>query len=378
MAEPNDNPELLSSTVSARGKMFVAAWAVAVAILEIFTGYVSIASLSRNKNASNIRHQARVDPDASEPGKTEAERTPPPGLEDRVPDDCQVGVYVDRIVEVSIKETQWTVDFYIWFNWTGGANPGDAFQVVDGQIETKEKLTETEVGSSHYVLYRVTARITKGFDITRYPCDDHLLTINIENTERQSYQLRFIADVSNSSTSSRVKVPGYKIYRTGAVVKPHSYKTTRGDPALPADYRATYSQFIYGIWISRPDYGLYFKLVQGLYVAVATALLALLIKPTDVDPRFGLGVGALFAAIANTYIAASQLPDTGLVSLTDMVNGIGMGTIFLTIVQSTISLYLYDIRGEEALSRLFDKVSLAVILAGYPAINIAIPLVAIV
>jgi hypothetical protein len=205
-----------------------------------------------------------------------------------------------------------------------------------------------------------------------------LLTINIENTESQSFQLQLVADESNSSMSSRVRVAGYKIYRTGAVVKPHSYKTTRGDPSLPAGFKATYSQFIYGIWISRPDYGLYFKLVQGLYVAVATALLAFFIKPTDVDPRFGLGVGALFAAIANTYIAASQLPDTGVVSLSDLVNGIGMGTIFLTIVQSTISLYLYDIRGEEALSRLFDKVSVAVILGGYTVINIAIPLVAMI
>jgi hypothetical protein len=41
-----------------------------------------------------------------------------------------------------------------------------------------------------------------------------------------------------------VKVPGYKIYRTGAVVKPHSDKTMRGDPTLPEWYKATYPQFI--------------------------------------------------------------------------------------------------------------------------------------
>ena len=36
-----------------------------------------------------------------------------------------------------------------------------------------------------------------------------------------------------------------------------------------------------------------------------------------------------------------------------------MAIIFLTLVQSTLSLYLYDIRRDEALSRLFDRVSLA-------------------
>ena len=59
-----------------------------------------------------------------------------------------------------------------------------------------------------------------------------------------------------------------------------------------------------------------------------------------------------------------------------MLNMVGLATIFLTLVQSTISLYLYDTLGLEKLSRFFDKVSFVVFLAGFAAINLALPLAA--
>lgn len=372
-------PSSRRATIGSGGCALIALWTAGILLLGAIAGYWAISSAYENRVTAIQRHQDRVDPNATEAGKTAAEKSPPPGHENDIPVDVRVGLYVDRIVEISVKDTGWTVDFYIWFNWIGSdIHPGENFQVVDGAIETKEKLKETVVGNDYYALYRVTARITKFFDASRFPCDDHLLTISIEDQGLQSYQLRYIPDVTGSAISSRVKVPGYTIYDQTVTVKPHSYKTPRGDLALPVDFKATYSQFIFGIWVQRPDFGFYFKLFQGLFAAVAIAMLVFFIKPTDVDPRFGLGVGAFFAAIANTYIVSSLLPDSGTMTLTDMVNGIGMGVIFLTLVQSTISLYLYDRRGMEALSKLFDQVSFGVLGLIFIVINIAIPLVAMV
>jgi hypothetical protein len=63
-------------------------------------------------------------------------------------------------------------------------------------------------------------------------------------------------------------------------------------------------------------------------------------------------------------------------SLTGMVNAIGLATIFLTLVQSTISLYILDTMGQEKLRRFFDKVSFAVFVAGYGVVNLLLPLAA--
>ena len=132
-----------------------------------------------------------------------------------------------------------------------------------------------------------------------------------------------------------------------------------------------------GVGIERAGWGLYFKLFQSLYIAILLALLAFFIRPTEVDPRFGLGVGALFAGVANAYVISSLVPDTGVMALADIVNGVGIAVILLTVIQSTISLHLYSVRGAEAVSRAFDRLSFAVILPGYILLNVLLPLGAI-
>jgi hypothetical protein len=100
------------------------------------------------------------------------------------------------------------------------------------------------------------------------------------------------------------------------------------------------------------------------------------IRPIHVDPRFGLGVGAVFAAVGNNIAAGDLIPITDRFTLTAMVNALGFATIFLTLVQSTISLYIEDTLGREGLRRLFDHVSFGVFLLGYAALNLIWPLVA--
>src|SRR5262249_58546916 len=106
--------------------------------------------------------------------------------------------------------------------------------------------------------------------------------------------------------------------------------------------KTIHSQLRCAMMLDRPDGGLFVKMFQALFVACAIALLAMFIKPTHVDPRFGLGVGALFAAVANSYITSSLVPDTGAQTLADIVNGIGIVIILVSLVESTISLHMLD------------------------------------
>jgi hypothetical protein len=237
--------------------------------------------------------------------------------------------------------------------------------------------TEYSIGDEHYVRYRVSAEITKFFDISLFPCDNHFITIAIELPGKLREELLFVADEKNSTVSSRVKAPGYEIYQTKLLEKAHSYKTARGDPRLPegVGVKSTHSQLRYGIGIHRVGWSFYFKMFEGLFVAVAISMLALFIKPTNLDPRFGLGVGALFAAVANTYMTTQLEPDTGEIALADIINGLGIGMIFLTMIQSTISLTLYE-ANHEVLSRWFDKITFAVFFLGYTEINLILPLAA--
>lgn len=150
-------------------------------------------------------------------------------------------------------------------------------------------------------------RISKFFDVTRFPVEEHLLTICLELAGSRRDQVILVADEAHCGVSSRVHLPAFQIARQAAVEKPHAYQSSLGDPRLSAGHRTLRSQFRYGIWLRRDGWGFGWKLFQGLYASLAVALAALFIKPTAVDPRFGLGVGAFFTTIANSYVTSALL-----------------------------------------------------------------------
>lgn len=373
MNDADTAAEATGDTVTSRHRRWLNVWLVIVLTVAALAGYNSCSRMISNRRESERRHAERMHPGVLESGITQAEV-------DQIGSDpvpVRIGLYLDRLPELSVRDSSWTADFFLWFRWKGDAiHPGENFQVVDGSIESKEKQDSHVDGDEHYELYRVVAKITKLFDVTRFPLDGHLLVINIECPEYQRSELIFVPDTELCKVSSRARLPGYRITESEAVEKPHGYRSTRGDPRLPADYHAIYSEFRFGVEIQRDGWGFFLKIFQGLYASLAIALTAFFIKPTDVDPRFGLGVGAFFASIANTYITSSLIPDTGMLTLADTINGMGMVLIFLTVVQSTISLYLYDICDRVNLSRAFDKISIVGFILGTVGVNVALPLVA--
>lgn len=363
--------ELPNLAIAKAGHRFVVLWTSLLIVIFIAISFFSVSTLSGLKQSAIDRHNARIDPQAIEPGRTPADTTLPAGANPRK---VKVGMYLDGIASISILESKWNPIFYIWFKWTGdNINPGETFKIMEGEILSKQKLQDKVVASEHYAVYLVRSQITKFFDGTRFPLDDHLLTIAIEDGSLQWENLEYVPDTENTKISSRVKMPGYQVYKTGIAMKPHSYKSSFGDPQLQPNSRKTYSQVIYGIWNNRPSLGTYFKIFLGLFSAVLISMLVFFITPTEVDPRFGLGVGGFFGAVANSLLAASLVPDSGTLTLLDIVNEIGMITIFFTLVQSTISLHIYTNLGQVGLSRLFDRVSFVTIATGFLIVNLLIP-----
>ncbi|WP_019499949.1 hypothetical protein [Pseudanabaena sp. PCC 6802] len=362
--------KLSDRAVTTSGRRFIILWTGLLIAIFIALSFFSVNTLSGLRQAAIARHNARIDASAVEPGRTAADALPAGANPRKV----KVGIYLDGIFSISVLDSKWSPVFYIWFRWTGDdINPGETFNIVEGEILSKQKLQDKVIKGEHYAVYLVRAQIAKFFDSTRFPIDDHLLTVAIEESNLQWQNLEYVPDTENTQISSRVKMPGYQVYKTGIVMKPHTYKSNFGDPRLPSNTRKTYSQLIYGVWNSRPGLGTYLKIFLGLFAAVMISMLALFITPTEVDPRFGLGVGGFFGAVANTLLSASLVTDSGTLTLLDMVNGIGMITIFLTLVQSTISLHIYANLDRVGLSRLFDRVSFVTIATGFLIVNLLIP-----
>ncbi|WP_286267454.1 hypothetical protein [Thalassotalea atypica] len=362
--------------LASNGRLITIVWIIFLTIFYLTSGYIATTRIYDDKVESEQRQKQRIDPKMTENGKTQVNAQ---ALLQQANDDYDeviVGIYADRIIDLSAKLTGWSVDFYIWFNWDNEAlNPGETFQIVDGEIKSKVRLKNMSHDGQYYALYRVKARITKFFNVVSYPLDHHMLSIHIEDKKHPWHMLRYVPDQRATTYSSRIKVPGYKLTNVDIISKPHAYKTNRGNPALPDNYQAVYSQITYGINIERPDWGLYFKMFQGLFASVAIALLAFILG-SSAKERFSLGVGAFFASVGSSYMNMNHLPGVGIVTLIDMANGLTMGTIFLTLLGSALSSGIASNENQQSIAKLFNRVSLIFFIGGFVSVHLLMALIA--
>ncbi len=290
---------------------------------------------------------------------------------DGPPVNVVVGIWVNQIHEVSLKENYFVADFYVWFRWKGeDIKPQSSFALVDGRIESKsEAVTRTLADGENYSYVRVVARMTKFWDVRKFPLDNHQLSIIVEEEDKESDKLKYVIDAANSGTEPRITVPGWTLAEKETVAGLGKYRSNFGDVSLPTGNESSYARATLSMNFNREGTNYFAKLFFGLWVAVAIAFLAFFIRPTDVDPRFGLGVGAIFAAIASEYIVTSSLPDTNIITLADWLHLVAFGFIFVSIAQSTWSLWLMQ-NGHEERSKKMDKLFVMLLPAAYAITNV--------
>lgn len=324
------------NSLNKRMRTALLTWLVAAFLFYFLAAINAGHMLTHNKQESEQRHADRLSDTYVESGKTAFD--PALLLTDEQAEKVETGIYLDRITELSTKNTYWIADFYLWFRWQDTTlDPGKTFHIVGGDILSKKASIERQnTPQGLYSLYRVKAKITKYFDTMRYPLNNHVLTLQIEERSQPWKQLQYVADTKSSAYSSRIKLSGYEPESNSIVlVKPHAYRTDRGNPTAQSDADRTFSQLIFGLYIKRPDWLLYFKVFQGLFASIAVAFVAFALSPTFAG-RLPLGVGAFFAAVASSYVNTNQLPGTHIATLTDIMNGLAMFTIFLSIWVSAI------------------------------------------
>lgn len=299
---------------------------------------------------------------------------PPSGVQ---PVEVHVAVTTNRVAEFALKDAAWTADFNVALRWRGdGVNPGETFRVVNGQILQRDKADAYERDGERYEEHHVVARITKPFDATCFPFGDDVLLVELEDAVHGPETLVYVTDERDSGLRSGAFPRVAKPSRTLTGVVYPGQRGATGDASTAGSPLASRSRFYYAVEIEPASLGIYLPMFQALFASIAIALIACFIKPIHVDPRFGLPVGAFFAAVTNTVSLSSTLPLSDGLTLVKMVNLAGSITLFLILVESAVSLYIFDNLGRERFSRFLDRVFFVAILAGFAVVNVVLPLAA--
>jgi len=113
-----------------------------------------------------------------------------------------------------------------------------------------------------------------------------------------------------------------------------------------------------------------FKLITGVLVAFIISCSVFFINPMHTDPRFGLCVGGLFAAVGNKYIVEGIVPSSNVVSMLDNIHNITFVYILIIISLSIFSLKLREKETEKSTksSKKLDIISLRFVFVTYTII----------
>jgi hypothetical protein len=272
-------------------------------------------------------------------------------------DTVKIGAYLFALYDLDFPGNKINADFYLWYNSKiDSLELLNNLEVINSTDFSKSYEMNEKRGDISYQSVRINTKIKQEWIVADFPFDEQKIEIMIEDFDKDNSELVFVADTIGSKIDKQVHVEGWIIKDFGIKIDDHTYETNYGDPNIPLNEYSSYSRATLHFTLEREGNGLFFKLFIGLFISVLISLLTFFINPLDLDPRFGLSVGAIFAAIASQYVISSTLPQNASLTLVDILHDISFIFIFLCILISTISLH-YMKSGKEILSQKLDRIS---------------------
>lgn len=281
------------------------------------------------------------------------------------PAEVIVGSYINRIQDVSFRENRYTLDFYVWFLWSAqGAlaeyKPLESFEIMNGRVDSKVSVVEKKIGDVSYASARITATMSENWELANFPFDWHRPQVRIEDSVFTTDNLVFVPDKANSRLGDEIAISGWTASSFDSAVQPMVYRTNYGDPSIPTNAKSEYSRFVIAWNLDRVGWGAAIKLLSTVILATGVAFVSFMVKPSDLDARFGMGVGALFAVAASAFIVSASVPDSSSLTVADRLHMVALGCIFLTLLLSAFCLRL-EVTGREELAFRIDHWCLGVL-----------------
>lgn len=285
------------------------------------------------------------------------------------PDTVRTGIYVTSIHDIDFKQSEYNINLWLWLTYKN--KDFDFLQnleIPQAKSFTKSFSTIDSSNGRIYLLMKLQCVMKDSWKINNFPFDKQRLRFSIENSQFDSKAMVFVIDSLGKQYDPRFTLRGWNIdsFKMSTGIK--AYETAFGDSTVPTPH-TEYSSFTVKIGIGRDAGQLFWKMFLGMYVSFLIAYICFYIHPDNIDSRFGLGVGSLFAAIGNKYIIDSSLPDSTSFTLVDTLHGITLFFIFAVITSSAWSLKLIKANKLKEARRM-DLILAQVVLLLYVALNV--------
>lgn len=258
------------------------------------------------------------------------------------PDTVKVGSYILSLHDINFHDKEYTMRFWLWFLYSNkDFDFTNQVEVPNAKsLEKPEVLVDTINGKT-WVLMKMKSVMKQSWNVNDYPFDEQHIIVSVENTLYDKNWLVYEVDSVGSNFAPTMNVDGWEIKNFHVIRGVNEYNTSFGDPRATSA-KADYDTFNIKMTLQRNAMGLFMKIFLGMYIAFFIGSISFFIDVKEVESRFALPVGGLFAAVGNKYIIDSLLPETSDYTLVDTLHSITFLFIFFTIFLNAYCVKLYD------------------------------------
>ncbi len=285
------------------------------------------------------------------------------------PDTVKVGAYVISVHDINFHDKEYTIRFWLWFLYD---NPDFDFEkqldIPNAKSIDKPEVMPDSIDGKAWVLLKMKCTMKESWQVGDFPFDSQHLHVQVENTIFDKDALVFDPDLAGSRYERQIAIDGWTIKNFSVNTRSSQYDTGFGDYRLPTQ-RTEFATFNIDMDIERDAWGMFMKIFIGMYIAFLIAIISFTPNPWELEPRFGLPVGGLFAAVGNKYIIDSLLPESSQFTLVDTLHTLTFFAIFGTLLVSAAALKLHD-RGRKETSMKVSKFGARLVIALYIVFNI--------
>jgi hypothetical protein len=282
-------------------------------------------------------------------------------------DTAKVGLFILSLYNFDLADKSFTTDFWIWINHDiDSISFENSVEIPNAKEVNYSMYLDEPKGKGRWITEKIHAVVKADWDISDFPFDKQILSIEIEEADKDTTELVYQADVANSKIDEQLTLKDWIIKDFKVTDTARTYNTSYGDPEL--NESSVYGQIRADITLQRIHvWTIFFKLFTGVFVGFLIALFVFFIKPINVDPRFGLCVGGLFAAVGNKYVVESTVSSVSSNTLIDTLHNLTFVAILIVIFISVISLYVFEKGGDKHLriAKKIDTWSFIIILLSY-------------
>jgi hypothetical protein len=190
--------------------------------------------------------------------------------------------------------------------------------------------------------HKVSGTFTHDWNLSAFPFDQQILTIEMENNAYDASTVVFKPDVANASNDVDLSSGGWTVESFSLTEMTKKYTSTFGDPTLAPRSPSYYSRLVIATEISRDGLLTFLKLsiaaIAAILLAVASYFLHI---DRGKEPRFAILAASVFALVVSLQTAAGAGAEASL-TLVDRFHAVALAYVVVAVVVSIIAHIMFN------------------------------------